>query len=194
MVEAIRSRRVDVIATAVWPTAARGLRADFSDPLWYSVVKAYVREDDGRFDGNLPAIDAPDVTIAAMDGEMTSIIADTDFPNASRVSLPQTAEVSQLLLEVATRKADVTFLEPAIAAPYMASNPGSIREILGVEPLRVFPNVLMLGKGEGSFRSTLNSAIAELHATGALERIITRYEDFPGSFGRRAPPYAAASP
>jgi ABC-type amino acid transport substrate-binding protein len=119
---------------------------------------------------------------------MTSIIARTDFATAVLQGLPQTSDISQVLLEVATRKADVTFVEPAVAGAYMASNPGTIAPVADVPPLRIFPNVMMVGKGEVELLSTLNIALEELVNTGFVQRVVDKYEQYPGSFERRRPP------
>jgi ABC-type amino acid transport substrate-binding protein len=123
MTEAVRTGRVDMVVSGIWPTSARATQADFTVPLYFSSVRAYVRADDDRFDQNVAQINRKSVTIAAIDGEMSSIIATQDFPLAQTRSLPQSTQISQLLLELQTRKADVTFVEPAVASEYMSHNP-----------------------------------------------------------------------
>jgi ABC-type amino acid transport substrate-binding protein len=189
MVEAVSSRRVDLVCTGIWPTSARGRRADFTLPIYYSAVRAYTRVDNSKFDSNLTVINSPGVRISTIDGEMTSIIARSDFPNAKTESLPQTADISQVLLEVATNKADVCFVEPAVALEYISKNPGTIKEVRNVPPLRVFPNVMMIGKGEVELASMLNIAIEELINNGFVEKVIQKYEKYEGSFQRTALPY-----
>ena len=88
-----------------------------------------------------------------------------------------------------TGKADITFVEVAIAQAFLENNPGSIREVEGVSPVRVFPNVMMVGKGEYRFLSMLNVAIDVLANSGEIERIIANYEKYTGSFKRRQVPY-----
>jgi len=189
MIEAIRSGRVDLIATGVWPTTERGKYVDFANPLYYSTVRAYARADDNRFDGNLSRINNSDIKISSIDGEMTSMIAQIDYPKAKQVSLPQLSDVSQVLLDVATGKADVTFVEPAIALEYMSKNPGQIKEVENVKPVRVFPTAMIVGKGEVEFLSTLNIAIEELVNNGFVNRTIEKYEKYPGSFQRLSLPF-----
>jgi ABC-type amino acid transport substrate-binding protein len=189
MIEAIKSNRVDLVCTGLWPTTARGKLADFTSPLYYSTVRAYTRADNSRFDGNLALINDPAVKISAVDGEMSSIIAKDDFYKAQMNGLPQNTDVSQVLLEVATNKSDVTFVEPAVAMEYIKNNPGKIKEVPNVKPLRVFPNVMMVGKGEDRFRSTMNTAIQELVNNGFVDRVIDKYEKYPNSFQRVATPY-----
>jgi ABC-type amino acid transport substrate-binding protein len=189
MIEEIKSGRVDVVCTGIWPTTARGKLADFTTPLYYSTVRAYTRADNSKFDGNLAAINDPTTKISAVDGEMSSIIAKDDFAKAQMNGLPQNTDVSQVLLEVATNKGDVTFVEPAVAMEYVRNNPGKIKEVANVKPLRVFPNVMMVGKGEDRFRSTLNIAIQELVNNGFVDRVINKYEKYPNSFQRVATPY-----
>lgn len=189
MIEAVKSNRVDLVSTGIWPTSARGKSADFSTPLYYSTVRAYSAANDNRFDGNIDAVNNADVRIAVVDGEMSSIIARTDFPIAQAKSLTQSTDIAQLLLEVATKKADLTFVEPAVASEYMNANPGKIKEVVNVKPLRIFPNVMMVAKGEQRLLSTLNTAINELINNGFVDKVIQKYEKYPGSFQRVAVPY-----
>jgi ABC-type amino acid transport substrate-binding protein len=86
-------------------------------------------------------------------------------------------------------KADITFVEVAIAQAFLEKNPESIREVQDVSPVRVFPNVMMVGKGEYRLLSMLNVAIDVLANSGEIERIIAKYEEYPGSFQRRQVPY-----
>jgi len=184
MIEAINAERVDVIATGIWPTAARGKRADFVTPIFYSPVVAYVRADDVRFDGNLEVADKKDMKIAVLDGEMAQIIASSDFPKAQQVSLTQINQVSQLLLDVSSGKADITFVEPATARAYMDKNPGTIKAVEGVAPVRAFPTAFLVSKDAPKLKSMLSIAVEELIRNGDVNRIIDIYEEHEGSFVR----------
>jgi polar amino acid transport system substrate-binding protein len=189
MIEAIRSGRVDLVCTGLWPSTARAKLVDFTAAVYYSPVKAYAKSGRTTFNGSKNAINSPSVRIAAIDGEMSSIISRTDFPKARLQTLPQTADVSQLLLEVSSGKADVTFVEPAIAKAFLARNPDTLKEVEGLPPLRVFPNVLMVAKGDASLKSMLDVAIEELSNTGFVDSVIGRYEVYPNSLYRRAASY-----
>lgn len=184
MIEAVNSGRVDIIATAIWPTEARSEKADFLTPIYLSVVKAYVRSDDDRFDGNLSMVDDENIRISVIDGEMSATIAESDYPNAKQVSLTQMNDVSQVLLQLTTNKADITFVEPAIALEFLAKNPGSIREVADIDPVRVFTNNFMVKKGDTELEIALNETISGLIMSGKVDEIIDRYEKYPGSFER----------
>ncbi|MDR4509172.1 MAG: transporter substrate-binding domain-containing protein [Candidatus Brocadiaceae bacterium] len=171
------------------PQLKRGKHVDFTKPLYYSTVKAYVRSDDKRFDGHLNKINNQNIKISSIDGEMTSIIAKLDFPKAKEVSLTQINDISQVLLEVSSGKADVAFVEPAIALAYMNKNPGKIKQVENIPPLRVFPNTMIIGKGEFMLLSTINIGIDELANNGFIDRVVTKYEKFTGSFQKIALPY-----
>jgi ABC-type amino acid transport substrate-binding protein len=190
MTEAVKTHRVDMVVSGIWPTSARATQADFTRPLYYSAVRAYARVDDGRFDGNAKAIDDPSVTIGVIDGEMSSVIASQDFPKAKMRSLPQTTQISQLLLELQTKKADVTFVEPAVAAEYTEHNPGIIKPISDIGPMRVFPNVILVAQNQFAFREMLNTAIDELQNNGVIDKVLRKYEAHKGDFLRVALPYS----
>jgi polar amino acid transport system substrate-binding protein len=193
MVEAVASGRVDLVCTGIWPTAGRARKAEFTEPIYFSPVRAYARVGDSRFNNNLGIANNPATKIAMIDGEMSSIISKSDFPKATQDSLPQSADISQLLLEVATKKADLTFVEVAVAEAFIQKNPNSIRAISGVEPVRVFPNVMMVGKGEFKLLSMLNVAFEELANNGVINQSISKYEKFPNSFLKNQLPYQSGS-
>ncbi len=189
MIESVKNGRVDMVCTGIWPTSQRGKHVDFVTPLFYSVVNAYTFAGNNQFDNDLSKINSPDVTISTIDGEMTSIIANMDFPEAKQSAVTQLTGVSQTLLEIKSKKTDVTFVEPAIALEFDAKNPNTIKEIQGVKPLRVFPNSMMVPKGQDEFKSTLNIAIRELLNNGFVDKIIDKYEKYPNSYYRVQSPY-----
>jgi ABC-type amino acid transport substrate-binding protein len=189
MVTGLESGRYDIVGSGIWINAARGKGADFSIPLLYDVVGVYVREDDTRFDNNIELINSEDIRISAIDGEMAAVIANTDFPKAELVSLPQLADFSQMILNVVNNKADVTFLGLAAANNYLKNNPGTITNIAKEAPIRVFPTAIMIKRGEYEFKRMLDLALMEMINNGEVEKIIKAYEELPYSHYRAAYPY-----
>jgi polar amino acid transport system substrate-binding protein len=191
MIEGLQNNRYDIVPCAIWPTGARAKQADFSDPLFYSGVGAFVRQDDDRFIDNLQAINSPDVKIATIDGEMAEAIALSDFPKAQRVGLPQLSDISMMLLNVKEGRADVTFVELFFAHEFLKNNPGSIKNITPDRPVRVFPNTMLLRHGQPEFKALLNTALEEQINLGIVDNLIVKYEPAPGIFYRLAPQYQA---
>lgn len=189
MIEGLRAGRYDAICSPVWGNSTRSQFAEFTTPLFYSGIGVYVRADDRRFDGSLAAINSSNVTIATIDGEMTSIIADQDYPEARREALPQNTDVSQVLLNVVNRRADVTFVEPYIAESFLANNRGTLRNIAVENPVRIFPNVMMVAKGNSELAALLNTMISEEINSGNVDRLLAQYDIGSGTFYPVALPY-----
>jgi len=192
MIEGLQTNRYDLVCSGIWPSSTRARLVDFSTPLFYSGIGAYGRPNDTRFAGNLAAVNAPSVKIATIDGEISDIISRTDFPSAQKISLPQLSDVSQLLLNVATGKADVTFVETYTAYQFLKSNPGTIKNVVAEKPIRVFGNTVMFRRGQSEFKAMLNTAFEELLNSGYVDRLIDRYEPRPGTFYRVNYPYRLA--
>lgn len=188
-VEAIRSGRVDAICVGFWQNPVEGKSLGFTIPLWYSAINAFVRNDDTRFDKALDALDAPDIKIASADGEMAGIIARQDFPRAQIFSLPNMTNVTQQLLAVSTKKADATFVENYLANDFLANNPGSLKSVTTQKPLRVFGNTIAIPQDDVRLQSMLNAAFVQILNSGQMDKILDKYEKYPGSFYRVAPPY-----
>jgi ABC-type amino acid transport substrate-binding protein len=193
MVEGLKGNRYDMVPCAIWPTAARAREADFSRALFYSGVGAYVRPNDARFKGkDYSVINSPQVRIATIDGELAETIARTEFPKAQLVGLPQMSEISTMLLNVKENKADVSFVETYFAHEFLQKNPGSLRNLLPGQPIRLFPNTVLLRRGQLELKAFLDTALGEQLNLGAIDRLVDQYEPEPGTFYRVAKPYAAA--
>lgn len=189
MAQGLSASRFDIVGSGVWINAARGSVADFSLPVLYDGVGAYVRQDDHRFDSDLRAANAKDVKISTIDGEMAASIASKDFPNATVLSLPQNTDFTQMILNVVSQKADLTFLALGPARKYMQANPGQIRSVTPAAPIRVFPTALMLPEGEFQLKEAIDNALLEMINSGEIESIIRKYEEVPGSHLRVASPF-----
>ena len=194
MIEGIDAGRYDAVPCAIWPTAARATKADFTKPLFFSGIGVYVRKDDTRFDKDLSLINSPDVRIATIDGEMAQAIASSDFPEAQEVGLPQLSDISTMLLNVKSGKADVAFVESYFAYEFLRNNPGSLKNIAVNKPIRVFPNTILVGKGKTEFHRFLDNSLGEIISLGIVDQLIRKYEPEPGIFYPSAPPYQTSTP
>src|SRR5258708_38771393 len=94
-----------------WPKATLAHEVLFSIPTYYLPIYAYARANDSRFDHTLNKMNAADITLSAMDSEISSEIARNQFPKAKLLSMPQLTPPGMLLLNVATGKADLTFTD-----------------------------------------------------------------------------------
>ena len=184
---ALENNRFDIIASPVWPTIERAKFCEFSIPVYYETLNAYVRADDKRFDNNLAAINRPDVRIATIVGEISAIIKDRDFHNAKAVVNIKETQLSQICEDIISNKADVVFTSPMLASKYLKS--GKIKEIEGIGPLNVYPNVMVMRKGDFALKTMFDNALLELHNTGVIDKIISKYEEVPGIFYRVQQPY-----
>lgn len=186
MIEELDSGKIDLVCTGLWPNAARARRALFSDAVYYSPVHAYASTQAAY--AKLGSNDAA-LKLATIDGEMSSIIARDDYPAASVVSLPQSTEVAQLLLEIQSGKAEVTFVEPYLANRFLAANPGALYSDPAAAPVRVFANAFMTRRGNEGLVAFLDTAIEELHNTGFIERALRKYVPGDGEVLRVADRY-----
>jgi polar amino acid transport system substrate-binding protein len=193
MVEGLKANRYDMIGSPVWPLSQRAKLADFTVPIYYGGLAAYVRADDRRFDGNLALLNDPSVKIATIDGEVTDNVAKYDFPKAQSVSNPQGTEIASLLKTVTSGRADVTFVEPFVALEFLKNNPNTLREPVPGQTIRLYPNTYMFYRDQGHFKPMLDNAIMELVNNGFVDRVLDKYEPAKGAFYRRALPYRTSN-
>jgi len=170
--------RFDVYAGGLWPSTERAKAGHFTTPAFYSIITAWARADETRFQ-NLDGINDPSVRISAVDGALESIIARTDYPEAELVSLPQITPYSMNFQNITDNKAYITFGEPSIVHDFLKAHPGALKEIAADQPLRIFGNSLVVKKGELELKEFLDSAMQEVVFSGQADRILKTYEDAP---------------
>ena len=184
----LRYAKYDLYGGGIWPDTKRATIVDFSMPTFYSGLGVYVRADDHRFDGKVNALNTPDFRIAAIDGEMSQIVQQSDFPKASVLGLPNNTDISMLAESLIGKKADATIIEKAVANLYMKKNPGALRNLTDAKPIRILENAWAYAYGSDRLDGIMTAAIKEMLYSGYVEKVLEKYEGVPGSFYRmRAP-------
>ncbi|MGE3769420.1 MAG: substrate-binding periplasmic protein [Bdellovibrionales bacterium] len=176
--------RYDVYCGGIWPSPTRAILMSFSDSAFFSGLEVYVRPDLAARAPQVEDLNSSTYRMAMMDGEMTSFLHKADFDKAAAVSLPQTAQVSELLVNVATGKADFTVIERITAAEYLAANPGKVVKLPNSKPLRAFPNTFAVARDSLPMLNIFQVALQELLNSGYVEQLLTRYETVPDSLYR----------
>lgn len=193
MIEALNSNKCDIVGSPAWSNSTRGKSAEFSQPIYYSAINAYVRANDNRFNSDITIANNSNYKLATVDGETSQLIASRQFPNAKTLQLPQLTDVSQMLLNVVDSKADMAFLEPTVANAYIKNNPGKVKNVSIVKPVVIYGNIMLIKKGEFTFKSAIDNAIIELLNNGYIDSVINNYEkNYPGGFYRVAVPYVVS--
>jgi polar amino acid transport system substrate-binding protein len=188
-VEALKGGRVDAICVNYWMNPVEGRFVGFSMPFYYSTVGAYVRADDHRFDAGLAPLNDPTMKVATVEGSISGVIARQDYPRATVSTLPNLTDTSQVLLEVSTGKADLTFADNFMGQQFMAANPSKLRNVTVDHPVRAFPSTIALPSGEVQLKTMIDSAFVQLLYSGFVDRTLTRYNVPASAIYRVARPY-----
>jgi polar amino acid transport system substrate-binding protein len=188
LVTDLQSGRYDAICASVFNIPRAG-KIDYTTPYIYMPSLAYVRPDEKRFDNNLSAINKKDVTVAILDGEGSSTIANRLYPDAKKYDLPQSDQIAQMLLAVADKKADVGFVMPTVFADFNKTNPGKLKQVNTKDPFYVFSLSFAIRPNEPQLKDMLDIMINQLIVSGEMDRIIDKYETKPKTFLRVAKPY-----
>jgi polar amino acid transport system substrate-binding protein len=185
--EDMKAGKCDIIGGGIWASPSRAKVANFSLPLFYSGLGFYVRSDDHRFDQSIDIINDPQFKIATIDGEMSHIVQRNDYPKASVVSLANNTDVSMLAENVATGKADATFMEKPLANLYLQKNPGRLRNVADAKPLRIFENTWAFAYGSDRLKTMLDTSIKTIASEGYIDRILEKYHEQDSYYRVRTP-------
>lgn len=192
-IEGLQAGRYDLFCAPVWRVAEHAAQLQYGVALNYSAEHFYVRKDDLRFDETLKGVNDPSVKLAALDGEWSQFIARDFFPKAQRVEHPQLADLSMLLMDVMTKKADGVFLPPDLAKDFAAKNPGAIRQVTK-KPFQIYPNSFAAAMGEADLIAMTDTALIEMLNSGEIDGIVEKYEPDRSIFMPAAKPYTYSEP
>ena len=188
-IEGLNSGRFDVLCTLDFFMPEYTGRIDVSRPLFFTSIGAYARAGDGRFTKSDMKFNDPSLTISALDGSISMMIKNTDYPDAKLISMPAATDYSFILTNVATKKADVAFVERAVANAWGHANPGRIVAINERTPLRIFPYIIPFKFGETNLKMAMDEAVQYLVNNGEIDRILSKYENKETDFYRVAREY-----
>lgn len=195
-VEALRAGKIDAICSAEGPFVPSTSRYLFySEPLAYFPSMFYARPDDKRFDNNIDAINKPDVKIVAIDGDASFEIAQAQFPDATRHSIPQVSSSAQMMMEVTTGKADLVTIDAMSMTNFLKENPGALREVPLDKPVAVLPNTFSVLQSPGGMEliTLINQGIHNLQHFGTEDYIFRKYmKDGLTGVYRTSKPYEAS--
>lgn len=186
MMTGLDTNRYDAICTGAWLSADRSAAMEYTWPYMFSSIVAAVREDDKRFDADINAINDKNIRISVQDGLAVSF-SNQLFPEAQKIQLPDMVPPSQSFVDVETGKADVAFTDASDFINYSKNNLGKLRLIHTSHPLRLYPWVIPVRKGEHDLASLINGALAEMVYAGEIEQITKRNGVPAGTYGYFVP-------
>ncbi len=193
-VEGLAQGRYDAVCVTYWQNAAEGKFVGFSTPFYYSGLVGAHKCPEGQLPGENPgpdleSLDDPESKIASIDGSVESRVIAARFPKAGVITLPNLSDVTQLLMNVATGKADVTFAEYYQFSLWNKSNP-DMPLCPSPKPISVYPNVIAIPQGDLRFKTMIDAALSDMLNGGEIDAILDKWEaDYPNSFYRLAKPY-----
>jgi ABC-type amino acid transport substrate-binding protein len=189
--ELLSSGKADAHCVTMWTNVARATRVIATGPVLYTPVYAYVRADDTRYDNHIEALNDENSIISVADSGTMKAIADASFPKAKQFALTGLSTEAELLMNVATHKADATFADELAVHDYNKNNPDKqLKRVVGVPALRTYSEAFDVAMGEWELRELLSAALNELHNNGTIDRILSKYENMPGELLRVIMPYA----
>lgn len=189
-IEALNTGKCDILGSAIWGNSNRGKTSEFIEPIYYSAINAYVRANDNRFDNNLSLANNEKIKLAVADGSTTYLISGRQFPKAQTIKLAESSDSGTLMMNVVDGKADMTFAEASQIKLYEKNNPGKSKAVLGVKPVAVYEDVMLVKKGEFKLKTTMDGAIKELLFGGFIDKTLDKYEESGTNvFYRVATPY-----
>lgn len=76
-----------------------------------------------------------------------------------------------------------------MANAFLDKNPGSLKNVVPDDPIRIYPNVYLLPSHEFQLKAMLNTAIEQLINSGRVDELILKYAGQDSGFYHVAKPF-----
>ena len=173
MVEAVKTHRVDMICSALYPNSNRARQADFSAPVTYSLMYAWKGTASKKSYHSLADLDKPEVRFGYVDGTTPDKIMHRMFSHSTMLSNPDMTPISDLLEGVKVKKYDLMLIDEATANDFLKKNPGTVEKALP-DPIAFFPGVMVLPAGETKLKSMIDTTLQEMVNDGTVSQLLEK--------------------
>lgn len=174
-VDALRSGKIDAVC-GDWPLNSASTKyVDYLRGFAWFPVYLYGKKSGKKFT-SLDQINNENVSISAMDGDISLLIADKKFPKAHKIQVPAMADPTQINLNVMTGKADLASNDPFSISYFNAANNNILVPVLADKPLVTLKTSGSIKKGEQDLANMLNEGIELLITSGEIDDILDRYD------------------
>lgn len=147
---------------------------DFSDPVFYAPVYAYVRQDEKRFK-TLQDLNKPEVTFVGLDGDLSVDLVGRMYPKAKLRTLPASTDPGQMMINVQTGKADVAIVDPGSINTFNQNNDPDLINFAPDTPVAVYPIGFSMAKDDGKLLSMINGTVAALLNTNSIQPLLDKW-------------------
>lgn len=173
MGEDLKQGKYDAICASLF-NMPRGGTIDHANPFVYMPAYGYVRQDETRLT-SYGQLNDPAFTISGQEGAAVTAVAQQKFPKATFHMIPS-AELSEMLMSVVAKKADIGFLPAPFFQQFIKNNPGTLKHLDKDTPLQIFSVSFGLKPDEYALRSLFDNTLHRMMASGALKQSFDRYD------------------
>jgi ABC-type amino acid transport substrate-binding protein len=168
---AINSGKVDAFCLAIWPDPGRSKNMLLSRAVFYSPIYLYGRADDKRFDGDYDILNNVQYTLTGMEGTALASVLETRFPKAKTAHIGPADPPSLVLMNVVSKKGDVTVVDASFVADFNKKNPGKIKRVAG-PPVQVMQNVIPFAVGETQLKNMVDTVLTDFINDGTIASLL----------------------
>lgn len=170
----LNNGRVDAICDDGPWTMSAAKFVDYSHPAYATPVYPFVRADDKRFNKR-GDFNKKEVSFTGIDGDLSSDLVKRVFPQAKILTMGSMTDVSQLFVNVETKKADVAISDAAAFSVYEKTNPNKLRMVSG-KPLGLYRTVIAVKKGDDKLLGLINQAVDNGLDFGIIDDVLDTFD------------------
>ncbi len=173
-VQDLKSGKIDMMCGAgPWYIGALK-EINYSHPYYYGAVYVWARNDETRFT-DLNAINSPDAHFVGLDGDLSIDLVQRLFPQAKIQTLNGLTDPAQMMLNVATRKADLIIIDKISVSHFNDNNDTKLKSLFPDQPIAIYGGGFAVKKGEPDLLETINGLVDMMNNMSIPDRLINAY-------------------
>lgn len=171
--ELLKTGKVDALCTSDGPWVyTNAAFVDWTHPMAYYPIYLVTRASETRFK-TIEDFNSPKVTFSTIDGDTSATLQAELTPQAKRLDVPQSGDLSLLVLNVDTGKADAAFLDDQTMKRVAEKTPIKLKKF-SEAPMIVVPASFSVKKGETELLQMLNQGFDMLKDMGITAKIFEK--------------------
>lgn len=167
------TKRYDISCNSFWGPPTRTKTALYSEPIVFHPLYAVIRQDMNGSLNDYEWLNSEKYKAAIIPGTIYDNVGLTAFPKAQKMNSFELSTDGNLMMDVASSKADFSYSNYTSVKKFLEDNPGSLKVI--DKPVFVVEGRFLMPNDDFRLKHMIDDTIGFLVQSGEVDKIMRKY-------------------
>lgn len=171
--QGLKNKRYDIACNSFWGGPTRTKSALYSTPFLYQPLFAVIKKDMPGDTRDYAWLNQDQYRSSVIHGTVYDIVNAAIFPKSKQLDSFDLSTDASVLMDVATGKADFTYLNDTAIQKFLSENPGTLTLI--EKPVTRARGRFLLSPDDVRLKFMIDETLVSLGELGEIDRILAKY-------------------